>query len=46
MLWAKVASVLEGLRVGLEIVVWILDLFYNNLEIKNDFTKYLKESCW
>ena len=28
------------------IVVWIDDTFENNLRIENDFTKYLKESCW
>ena len=33
------------LKVTLEIVVWISDDFGNNLEIKNDFTKYLKKSC-
>ena len=27
-----------------EIVVWIFDIFDNNLEIKNDFMKYFKES--
>ena len=35
----------SGLRVPLEIVVWIDDIFENNIGIKNDFTKYLKESC-
>ena len=29
-----------------EIVVWIYDTFDNNLEIKDDFEKYLKEYCW
>ena len=36
----------EGLRVTLEIVFCIYETFHNNFEIKNDFTKYLKESCW
>ena len=30
----------------LEIVVWIYNTFDNNLSILNDFTKFLKESCW
>ena len=34
------------LRVTLQSVVWIFDTFDKNLEMKNDFTKYLKESCW
>ena len=33
------------LRVSHEIVVWIYDTFSNKIGIKNDFTKYLKESC-
>ena len=28
-----------------EIVVWIFDTFDNNFEIKDDFTRYFKESC-
>ena len=32
-LWMKVASALEGLRVSLEIVIWIHDTFDNNLKI-------------
>ena len=32
------------LSASLEIVVWIFDTYDNNLEIKNNFTKYLKES--
>ena len=32
------------LKVTIEIVVRILDCFGNNLEIKNDFTNYLKKS--
>ena len=32
------------LRVTLEIVVRLFDTFDNNFEIKNYFTKYLKES--
>ena len=27
-------------------VVWIFYTFDNNLENKNNFTTYLKESCW
>ena len=34
------------LREPLEIAVWINDTFDNNLEVKNDFTIYLKEICW
>ena len=34
------------LRVTLEIVFWIFDTYDNNLEITNDFGKYLKECCW
>ena len=34
------------LRVSPEIVVWIFNTFDKNFGIKNDFTKYLKESCW
>ena len=30
---------------GLEIVVWIFDTLNHNFGIKNDSTKYLKESC-
>ena len=30
----------------LEMVVWIFDAFDNNWEMKNDFTKYLKEIGW
>ena len=26
--------------------VWIYDTIDSNSEIKNNFTKYLKESCW
>ena len=33
-------------KVTQEVVVWIQDTFDNNLGIKNDFTKYLMESCW
>ena len=33
-------------RAPLDIVVWIYNTFADNLEIKNDFIKYLKESCW
>ena len=33
------------LEVHSEIGVWCLWLFLNNLEIKNDFTKYFKENC-
>ena len=33
------------LRDPLEIDVWIFEILDNNLGIKNDFTKYLKESC-
>ena len=39
-------SGLEGLRGTLEIVFWIFNTFDNNLEIKIDFTKSLKEICW
>ena len=28
------------------IVVWIYGSFDNNFGIKEDFEKYLKESCW
>ena len=28
------------------IVVWIGNIFDNNFEIENNFTKYLKDSCW
>ena len=50
-LWMKVASAFErfpivDFRIPTEIVIWIYDTFDNNLEIENDFTKYLKESCW
>ena len=41
-----VASALEGLRVTHKIVIWTFDTLDNNLEIKNHFAKYLKESCW
>ena len=34
------------LKGTLEIVIIIFDTFDNNLQIKNDFTKYLKKSCW
>ena len=30
----------------LAIVVWIGDTFDNNFGFTNDFTKYLKDSCW
>ena len=40
----KISHPVLGLRVTLEIVVWILDTFDNYLEIKKYFTKYLKES--
>ena len=33
-------------EVPLEIVVWIYNTYDNNLRIENDFTKYLKKSCW
>ena len=33
------------LRVPLEIVVWIYNTFDDNLGIKKDFIKHLKESC-
>ena len=29
-----------------KIVVWIIYKFDNNFGIENNFTKYLKESCW
>ena len=32
--------------VTLAIVVFISDTFDNNFGVKNDSTKYLKESCW
>ena len=47
-LWMKVASALEGFkcrRVSLATVVWIYDTLGNNFQIKNDLTKYFKESC-
>ena len=28
------------------IVVWIYDTFDNKLEIRTNYKKYLKESCW
>ena len=36
----------ECLRIPPSIVVWICDTFENNFGIDNDFTKYLRESCW
>ena len=36
----------SSLRVPREIVVWIYDAFDDIFEIEDDFTKYLKESCW
>ena len=33
------------LKSCLEVVVWFYDIFDNNLEIKNDFTKYWKGIC-
>ena len=42
-LWMDGFNALELLY---EIVVWIYDILDNNLEIKNDFTKYFKENCW
>ena len=41
----EVASALEGLKIILQIVVWIFDTFGPNLETKNTFTKFFKESC-
>ena len=38
-LWTKVVSALEGLRVPPEIVVCIFDTYNKNLVMKNDFTK-------
>ena len=35
-----------GLKVSPETVVWNYGIFDNNFGIKNDFTKYLKESSW
>ena len=35
-----------NIRVPIDIFVWIFDTFYIYLEIKNDFDKWLKESCW
>ena len=35
--WMKETSALEGLRVLLEIVVWINHTFGNNYDIKEDF---------
>ena len=37
---------LSYLRVPLEIFIWTWHIFGNNFRINNDFTKYLKESCW
>ena len=37
---------MNALGVILEIVIWIFDTFDNNLEIRSNFTKYSKESCW
>ena len=34
------------LKSSSKIVVWIDDTFDHNFSIENDFTKYLKESCW
>ena len=53
-LWTKVASALEEIVEfdgptpinPLEIVIWIYGIFENNFAIENDFTRYLKESCW
>ena len=42
----KVLNPLCFKRVPEEIFVWIEDTFDNNLVIKNDLTKHLKESCW
>ena len=44
-LWAKVASALEGLRLLLDVVVWISNTFDDNFGTKNDCTKYFKENC-
>ena len=34
------------LKNSLKIVVWNFDTFDNNIGLKNNFTKELKESCW
>ena len=44
-LWTKVASALEGLRVPPEIAVWMYDTFDNIFGSETDFTEYLRESC-
>ena len=36
----------ECLKILLEIVVWTYDSFDYNFGLENDFTKYMKESCW
>ena len=33
------------LRVPQDVVVWIDNIFDNNLRMENDFTEYLKKSC-
>ena len=38
--------VTSSIRVPPSIVVWIYYTFENNFGIDNDFTKYLRESCW
>ena len=42
----KVTYGVNLLRDSLEFAVGYYDTFENNFEIQNDFTKYLKESCW
>ena len=45
MLWMRIASALEGLRVPPEIVIWMDDNFDKNFRIENDCAKYLKQNC-
>ena len=39
-------SACSCLRVPLEIVVWICDIYEKNSGIENDFTLYLMKSCY
>ena len=44
--WKKVASALERLRVPIENVVHIYNIFNNRFGIRNDFPKHLNVSEW
>ena len=42
----RVIEIVTVIGVTFEIVVCISDNYDSNLEVKNDFAKYLKEKCW